>query len=309
MNPKNKNLLIKGLNFSLILDNEGDDLDFLSAIGEDDMSLSDDLDTSTDADNNSESNADTSGNSTELGQNAEQTQTPATTADAGQVEGQQAQGQEGQAGQVSGQAEEQSQQQQVTQQTQIPAQDQQQDQMMQQAMQNLNNKLVTQYALSEEQADKLLSEPEAVLPAMMAQMHMSIMSHVLAVVNEAQPAQFANYLQSQQRTQEAETKFKALYPDLDPKSEEVNQAVEIVKQRFPQANFEEKLKQVGLLAQVLSGKVPVVAQQVAQQQTQQQQVVARPRPASPAMSSAARAPVQTAQKSEWDLFIDSAKDY
>lgn len=163
------------------------------------------------------------------------------------------------------------------------------------------------YALSDDQADMLTTDPQKIFPQLAAQLHMQVMAHVLRVFEAALPQQIQQLNTRQTQYNEVETQFKSLYPDLDLAKPEVFNAVgnaaEMVKRQFPQMSMDEKVKRVGLLAHSLLGTQ--VAAPVAQQAPAP--AAPRPNPVSPAPARSSAPAGKPTNETEWDRFLSEIK--
>ena len=173
-----------------------------------------------------------------------------------------------------------------------------------QVLGQLQDALSKQYVLSEEQADLLVTDPNKVVPQLLAQMHMNVLSHALRMVQESLPQQFTQHTERALAEQKLNDQFSAAFPDLSLSDKEVNQAVTqavaLVKTQMPKATMEEKIQRVGALTRVLLGKPAPTAQAV-------QQPVSRPaapQPVSPSRTAPASRSSTAPAKDQWAGLID-----
>lgn len=173
-----------------------------------------------------------------------------------------------------------------------------------QVLGQLQDALSKQYVLSEEQADLLVTDPNKVVPQLLAQMHMNVLSHALRMVQESLPQQFTQHTERALAEQKLNDQFSAAFPDLSLSDKEVNQAVTqavaLVKTQMPKATMEEKIQRVGALTRVLLGKPAPTAQAV-------QQPVSRPaapQPVSPSRTAPASRSYTAPAKDQWAGLID-----
>lgn len=173
-----------------------------------------------------------------------------------------------------------------------------------QVLGQLQEALSKQYVLSEEQADLLVTDPNKVVPQLLAQMHMNVLSHALRMVQESLPQQFTQHTERALAEQKLNDQFSAAFPDLSLSDKEVNQAVTqavaLVKTQMPKATMEEKIQRVGALTRVLLGKPAPTAQAV-------QQPVSRPaapQPVSPSRTAPASRSSTAPAKDQWAGLID-----
>ena len=173
-----------------------------------------------------------------------------------------------------------------------------------QVLGQLQEALSKQYVLSEEQADLLVTDPNKVVPQLLAQMHMNVLSHALRMVQESLPQQFTQHTERALAEQKLNDQFSAAFPDLSLSDKEVNQAVTqavaLVKTQMPKATMEEKIQRVGALTRALLGKPAPTAQAV-------QQPVSRPaapQPVSPSRTAPASRSSTAPAKDQWAGLID-----
>lgn len=165
------------------------------------------------------------------------------------------------------------------------------------------------YALTEDQADMLTTDPQKIFPQLAAELHLKVMAHVLRVFESALPQQIQQLNSRQTQYQQVEGQFKQLYPDLDLNKPDVYSAVgtaaELVKKQFPQLSMDEKVKRVGLLAHSLLGTQTPVQQQVVAPVTK---AAPRPSPVSPAPARSSAPAGKGVNETEWDRFLSEIKD-
>ena len=173
-----------------------------------------------------------------------------------------------------------------------------------QVMKSLQDELSKQYVLSEEQADLLVTDPNKVVPELLAQMHLNVLSHALRLVQQTLPQQFTAHTERAMAEQKLNDQFAAAFPDLSLADKSINQAVtqavSLVKTQIPNATMEEKLQRVGALTRALLGK-PAPAPQ-AQQQVQQR--APAPRPVSPSRTAPAARGVKAPVENQWAGLVD-----
>lgn len=117
------------------------------------------------------------------------------------------------------------------------------------------SKLEQVYALSEDSAQAMLTEPETVLPKMAAQMHMHVVESVFNAVMQALP-QVVQATQTQQTVEsKAEELFFGANPDLrDPKFREPIQKLGMMYRSMNKtASPEEAVKAIGNLVRAAMG--------------------------------------------------------
>ena len=173
----------------------------------------------------------------------------------------------------------------------------------------IRGELEKAYAISDEQADLLTTDPQKAFPALAAQLHMQVMSQVLNVIQHALPQQIQLVQTRQQEYGQVEGQFKQLYPDLDLAKPDVYEAVKtaanLVGKQFPQMGMDDKVKRVGLLAQSLLGNIPTAA---SQQAAPAKQAAPKPAPVSPAPARTAAAAIKPNEPTMWDQLLSEVKD-
>lgn len=126
--------------------------------------------------------------------------------------------------------------------------------------------LETQYAVSEADADLLVSAPEKVLPKLAANIHAKIMSQVVqampqmmeamvAKVIQAQPQIVTGAMSRQTEAQKANDNFDKAFPELVGKDAELKTAATAVMANFPDLSLEEKMQKTGEVAYAMLGLV------------------------------------------------------
>lgn len=172
----------------------------------------------------------------------------------------------------------------------------------------IRGELEKHYALTDEQADLLTTDPQKVFPQLAAQLHMQVMSQVLRVFESALPQQLQVINTRQQQYQQVEGQFKQLYPDLDMAKPDILSAVttaaDMIGKQLPQLSMDEKVKRVGLLAHSILGTIPNAASQAAPAK----QVAPKPSPVSPAPARGSQASPKPATPSAWDQLLSEFKD-
>lgn len=172
----------------------------------------------------------------------------------------------------------------------------------------IRGELEKAYAISDEQADLLTTDPQKAFPAMAANLHMQIMSQVLTVLERSLPQQIQATQTRQKEYQQVEEQFKQLYPKLDLGKKDVYEAVataaSLVKTQFPQMAMEEKVKRVGLLAQSLLGNIP----QVESTAPAAQEAAPKPAPVSPAPARGSSGKLNPTQPTQWDQLLTEIID-
>jgi len=130
--------------------------------------------------------------------------------------------------------------------------------------------LATQlYAINDDDAAALLTEPEKILPRMAARMHMEVLEHAMQAIQASMPMILADHTQATQRETSARSLFSSVNPDLnDPRLEPaIIQLGTVYRKMNSQASPEEAARAIGALvraslnmpAPVAGGGVPPAA--------------------------------------------------
>lgn len=136
-----------------------------------------------------------------------------------------------------------------------------QQEAFQQQVDAYRGELQKQYAISDEDADAILTDPKVVLPKLMANMHLAMLQQVGQLMQQMTPSLVQQQVHTVNTTQERLKAFSAKYPDLvSPENQEITvQAVRLVKQLHPKATFEELMEKAGPVAYSLLGKAQAPA--------------------------------------------------
>jgi hypothetical protein len=108
--------------------------------------------------------------------------------------------------------------------------------------------LINNYALSEEQAAMVISDPGSVLPAMAADIHMRMLDDTAQFIRTALPDMIAQTMKQNQALEEGQNLFFTEWPELKGKEDMVMRMGQLWRQQNPYASREEFIKQVGPLA-------------------------------------------------------------
>lgn len=164
------------------------------------------------------------------------------------------------------------------------------------------------YAISEDDAVALATQPETVMPRLAANLHVNIMQEVVQLVQQALqgvPRMMQAQLQQSQAEQSAKQEFYGVWPGLEAHHESVLQNALLVRRAHPQATKQQVIDMAGTMTAMALGLDPASVRKAAQTpQTQPQgQQVQRPvRPAAPGP-----APQGLPQQSE-NIFSQFADD-
>ncbi len=135
--------------------------------------------------------------------------------------------------------------------------------------QTINHLAGTEYAMSKELADKLVSNPEEVYPTLAATMHVRLATQIGQAVSSLLPSIVEKIVNSKLEAQRLENDFFRLYPLLaDPRFRPVvAQSLSMARQANPQAAREQVMNDGASLAalklRIAPQAQPVVAQVVA----------------------------------------------
>jgi len=158
--------------------------------------------------------------------------------------------------------------------------------------QNYFNDLSQYYTLTPEDAQRLQTEPELVLPTLAAKVHLEVLDAVMAQLPQRMTMMMTHYTESTKREQAAEEAFFAPFPDLKEHKEAVLRVGQMYRAANPKATKEQAIQAIGNFVRQSLG-LPNPAQQ------QQQAPIVPVNPFTPAGGSGGGAP--PAQMSEWEF--------
>lgn len=156
------------------------------------------------------------------------------------------------------------------------------------------------YAIDEESALALATEPEKVLPKLAAQLHMSVMQQVQAEIAQSIPTLLKGTQEREVRESKAKNEFFTAWPELKGKENEVMQMGLMFRQLNPKATPQEAIQRIGEMTMNALG----IARQQQQQQQQQQRPAAPATPFRPAGGPSAVRPAGTQSKNAWEDLLD-----
>lgn len=162
-------------------------------------------------------------------------------------------------------------------------------------------RLVQEYAVSEEDAAALATEPETVLPKLAAKLHMQVTQNVLASVQQMLP-QAVQSLQTQTSAeQQAKDAFYKEWPELAGHESDVLRIGQVYRQTNPNAKPDQAVREIGELVMKLKG----LSRQPKAQQTDEP----APRPHRPATGGGgngggATKPAAKEGDVDWASFVD-----
>lgn len=168
------------------------------------------------------------------------------------------------------------------------------------AREQAQGELVKQYALSSEDADKFLTEPEAVLPQLAANLHVQVVESITRIL----PALLPSLLDQHRQAERAEEAFYAKVGEVDPRLVAEHRArVADIRPMFekmnPSLQGEELAAALGKTAAQLLGLAPAEAAAAAVPAAAPAPKPAPPRPAS--TGGGAGAPPKKEERNEFEL--------
>lgn len=117
--------------------------------------------------------------------------------------------------------------------------------------------LTEQYKIGEEDATRLQTEPELVLPQLAAKMHMEVMKQVVTAVQRLIPQMVTPALQQKDAEKGAKELFYGKNPDLVKYETQVLQAGAMFRKMNPKASPEEAAEKIGNIVRATLGLAPV----------------------------------------------------
>lgn len=177
-------------------------------------------------------------------------------------------------------------------------------------LKQLRGALEQSYALTDEDADAVLTDPKTALPRLMANAHLQIMGQVAQMLQHVVPQILEVTTKQSQTKQSINDKFAARWPELAADAankQSVIAAIQTVKAANPTLSVDEVIEKVGPVAYAIIGKPVPVAAPAAQQQPAPKVTPPKARPHTPA-KSAVTPPKQTATGNHLVDFISSLVD-
>jgi hypothetical protein len=112
------------------------------------------------------------------------------------------------------------------------------------------DKMAEQFQISEEDADALRTEPEKVMPRLMAKAMTSALEQMAGVMKNNLPKLVDGQLTQQSKAKEIETKFYGKYPELNSKKalKVTEQMARAYRQANPDADLDETMDNVAFMA-------------------------------------------------------------
>lgn len=164
------------------------------------------------------------------------------------------------------------------------------------AKQEARQKLEEQYALSDEQADQLLENPQAELPKILAQMYTDVFEDVMEAVQVNFPSLQQQYEQQAKQQQRSEEEFYSQWPNLKEHRDTVDRVAQVYRAQNPNVSREQFIREVGAQASWAVGTPPA-------EDSDQEERTTPHQPAAPASRGAAPGPT-----SEPDLGFEEQED-
>lgn len=155
------------------------------------------------------------------------------------------------------------------------------------------------YAMGEEDALALATEPEKVLPKLAARLHMQVMQNVQAQMAQTMPNVLKTVQEATVRESKAKEEFFSAWPELRGSEAQVLQAGMLYRQMNPTASPQEAIEGIGRIVMAATGKQRVAGGGTPPAATRQQ-------PAAPFKPAAGvgGAQHQPKQKTAWEDLID-----
>lgn len=110
--------------------------------------------------------------------------------------------------------------------------------------------LTAKYALSKEDADLLISEPEAVIPKLLSQVYLDVYDNVMRSMQVFLPQMVQQVNQASTVQQQGEQEFYTAWPRLAEHRVAVSRIGHMYRQMNPQATKEQFIRDVGLHASI-----------------------------------------------------------
>lgn len=175
------------------------------------------------------------------------------------------------------------------------------EEQLQAQIEKLRGELEVRYAISDEDADLIATDPQTILPKLMANMHMMMQGEFLNMISRALPQMIQQYNTQTSVVNTAQEIFNRDFPDVNTASPEVvKMAIQQVNAAMPTATVEERVQRVGQVVYAMLGKT---LQAQAPAPTPAPAPKPKPQPQNPARGSAAPAPAQP--KNEMEQFFAS----
>jgi len=159
------------------------------------------------------------------------------------------------------------------------------------------DELVKVYALTEEDARAVVTEPETVLPKLAANLHQAIFSQIQRSLAEYLPAVIQQATEARARQADADNRFYGRWPSLRGHEQTVLQVGQMYRQANPTAPPEKAIEQIGQIVSLSLG-LPMATP------TAPVQPPAAPPAHRPAAATGVPASPVPAAPNEWTAFAD-----
>lgn len=103
------------------------------------------------------------------------------------------------------------------------------------------------YKIPEDQAAKLPTEPENVLPFLAARLHQTVVQNVQQMLDQVLPQHISTYMKVTEAEASAKKAFYDVWPELKPYEQQVLQAGQLYRQLNPTVSAQDFIKAVGNL--------------------------------------------------------------
>lgn len=165
--------------------------------------------------------------------------------------------------------------------------------------------LVNEYALSEDDALALATNPGEVMPKLASQMHMRIMQDVqrhVAAMMQSIPAMMQQHADSVRAELEAKQEFFGEWPGLSSHYDKVRDTAMMIRKANPTATKEQIMQMTGTMVAMSLGLDPQAVRKAVQQQ--QQAAVQRPAAMRPVTTVPTQVPPVQGTGNQWSDFAE-----
>lgn len=118
--------------------------------------------------------------------------------------------------------------------------------------QAISNLMATEYALSDDDKNALIAEPDTVIPRLAARMHVRMQVQLAQQIAQILPGIVDNMIQQQGKVQKLEDQFFGKYPSLNKPEyrQTVQESLQMIRSVNPKANREQVMRDGAALAAV-----------------------------------------------------------
>ena len=177
------------------------------------------------------------------------------------------------------------------------------------ARQVLEESLMQQYALSEDDASALITEPEVVFPRLMARLHTNVLASMAQGMAQQLPSMIQHLNQQQEAMNAYNTAFYSKWGELKGHEDVVNRFSQMYQQLNPQATMEQAIDEIGAQVMVALRK-PIKGQPQPVPDGGQSQVTAPVTPPPPVPASVGgSAPPKPAPAGQGNIFSEMAEEF